>query len=57
MNETEFTKLMNFKTLEIENVENTKIIEPAKVSICALTNAINIAMLLLSTHCIVEYNE
>ena len=49
--------LFNFKTMLFEDVETTKIKEPVKVFTCALENAVNVAILLLSTNCIIEYDD
>ena len=51
---TLYSKLFNFKTLNYENTLESKVIEPVKVPICALTNAVNIANILLSTYCTIE---
>lgn len=49
--------LLNFKDLKYEKIEDTKIKEPTKVFVTALQNAVNVALLLLSVACTIEYKE
>ena len=51
--ESNYTKIFDFNTGQLTNIENTKIIDPIKVSIHALKNAVSIASLLLTTNYLV----
>lgn len=48
-----YKKIYNFDLNKLENIENSNIIDPINVSICAITNAICISSILLTTNYLV----
>lgn len=53
-----YTKIVNFTTLELEDINNTEILDPKEVLITALKNAVSVAALLLTiNYLVVNENE
>ena len=48
-----YTKIVNFTTLELEDINNTEILDPKEVLVTALKNAVSVAALLLTINYLV----
>ena len=56
--DSNYQKLVNFKTLKLEDINRTKILDPKEVLLVAIKNAVSIASLLLSiNYLVINENE